>query len=60
MELKFNVTGSERKALVEAISEITGEKAKKKGLGIIRKKPDIKYLRKPQAEREREERNENI
>ena len=32
MELKFNVTGSERKALVEAISEITGEKAKYMGM----------------------------
>lgn len=32
MELKFNVTGSERKALVNAIAEITGEKAKYKGM----------------------------
>ena len=32
MELKFNVTGSERKALVTAIAEITGEKAKYKGM----------------------------
>ena len=32
MELKFNVTGSDRKALVEAISEITCEKAKYLGM----------------------------
>lgn len=32
MEVKFNVTGSERKALVTAISEITGVKAKYKGM----------------------------
>lgn len=32
MELRFNVTGSERKALVEAIAEITGAKPKYMGM----------------------------
>lgn len=32
MEVKFNVTGNERKELVTAIAEITGEKPRYKGV----------------------------